>query len=495
MPLLCSLVLSVRAPVALAQVGDSNAIRVQSHEVMVPIVVLDKQRLVELRSMSRFIFNQEIRSGDFHAWEQLAVQGLGARDFRVFEDGREQVIQQVREQPQSGPPLLRDNIGYFWDFLGVGGGVWTVPVSAPASASNDNLPALSGYLVGYAPPPALSGSCHRIAVQVTRPFVLVYSRREYCNTQTSAADPLNATKLGKKLASDMASGRKRKIALSLAAFAPLTRATMMPVQIYLGFPSEPLILDGDDCARAVAGKIGLLGVIDTDTGGLALRFSDFASQATDSDYSFAPLVTLLPNPPGTRCVYDQPSHYQTEVSLPPGKYKLRVVLREGARFGRAEIPLTLEKADPSQLAISGIAVVRRFRDAAEISHGGATILPANLEPLLPNKFEVTPAADTRFGPGEPFYFYLQVQRPQQTAGPLLGIEVHLRILDAQTHKLVKQVASLDAAPYAVPGYPIIPIAGGIDIAKLSKGSYELQAQAADSTGETTAWRTASFTIE
>jgi len=483
------------APIAWPQNGDPNAIRVESNEVLVPVLVLDKARLAGLRAMNPYLLNQELQFRDFTSWEQLAVRGLTAADFTVFEDGQEQLVRRASVKPQNGPPLLRDNLGYFWDFLGVGGGIWTVPLSSVVSVANVNLPQLPGYLVGYIPPPSPSGSCHRITVKIKRPEMLVYSRREYCDTQISAADPLNGTKIGKKLASDLTSRNKGSITLSLGAFAPLTTAATIPVQIYLDFPSKPLIAGGNACGQEVSGKIVVMGAIYTDAGEVAARFSDFASRATDSDHSFGPLMALMPHVPGTSCMYDQPGRYRTEVALPPGSYEIRVALREGRAFGRAEIPLAVEKTAAGQLALSGIALVRRFRDLAADSQGTTTALPENLVPLLAKSLEVTPTGDTRFRAGDPFYFYLQVYQPLNSGASPHAIKVAMRILDAKTRALVRQIEPVNADSRATPGDPLIPIAGGINIANLRKGSYQIQAQAIDSAGATTPWRSTNFTIE
>ncbi|MGH9739421.1 MAG: hypothetical protein ACRD4X_12690, partial [Candidatus Acidiferrales bacterium] len=492
-PLLASLLLSV-ASAAFAQTDDSSAIRVQSSEVLVPVVVLDKKKIAGLRAMDPYVFGQKLNARDFSSWEALAVRGLTAADFKVFEDGQEQFVRQVRAKPRSGPPLLRDNLGYFSDFLGVGGGIWTVPNSSSHFAGNITFPPMPGYVVGYTPPPSPGGSCHQIAMKVDRPQLVVYSRREYCDTQVSAADPLRGTKLGKKLASDIGSRRKGKIPLSLVVFAPFTSATTTPVQIFLHFPTKPLTLNGDQCAHGTAGTIALLGALYTSSGNLAARFSDFASQRTDSNYFSPPLMALWPQVPGTRCIYDQPSRYRSEVSLLPGKYILRVVLREGKEFGRARMPLVVRKDDPKQLAISEIALVRRFRDVAANPRETATVLPENLVPLLAKHFEVTPAGDTRFKASDPFYFYLQLYVPPHSGASRSPVKLAMKILDANTRKLVRQIDSLNAASYATPGDPIVPIAGGIDITKLPQGSYQLQAQAIDSSGARTPWRFVTFTI-
>jgi hypothetical protein len=45
------------------------------------------------------------------------------------------------------------------------------------------------------------------------------------------------------------------------------------------------------------------------------------------------------------------------------------------------------------------------------------------------------------------------------------------------------------------GSSIIPVGRGMDISKLPIGSYRLDVQATDSTGKSTPWRSANFTVE
>jgi hypothetical protein len=45
------------------------------------------------------------------------------------------------------------------------------------------------------------------------------------------------------------------------------------------------------------------------------------------------------------------------------------------------------------------------------------------------------------------------------------------------------------------GSSIIPVGRGMDISKLPIGPYRLEVQATDSTGKSTAWRWANFTVE
>jgi hypothetical protein len=72
--------------------------------------------------------------------------------------------------------------------------------------------------------------------------------------------------------------------------------------------------------------------------------------------------------------------------------------------------------------------------------------------------------------------------------------LHLRIQDTKTGKTVKQLDPASVAAFAIPGNPVIPVGGGIDISSLPKGSYKLQAQATNSSGSTTPWSSVSFTL-
>jgi hypothetical protein len=111
------------------------------------------------------------------------------------------------------------------------------------------------------------------------------------------------------------------------------------------------------------------------------------------------------------------------------------------------------------------------------------------------RVEVTPTADTCSEAGGPFYFYLQVYDPQAVGTAPSKAVLHLRILDTKTGKIVKQLDPESAAAYATSGNPLIPIGGGIDITKLPKDSYELQAQATDSNGSSTPWSSVGFTLD
>jgi hypothetical protein len=191
------------------------------------------------------------------------------------------------------------------------------------------------------------------------------------------------------------------------------------------------------------------------------------------------------------CVLTTPSQYETEIRMAPGSYELKVALRDGKNFGRAEIPVTVEKTDPEHLAISQIALGNGFHKISGVEEGNAR---DTYEPLVSNGFEIIQTTDPQFEKRGPFSFYLEVYDPPQSGVSAQDVQVQLQIVDAQTRRLAMSIKPFAAANYAKPGDPVIPIGAGIDTSDLQKGSYILEARARDSAGDSTPWRAAKFTI-
>ena len=88
---------------------------------------------------------------------------------------------------------------------------------------------------------------------------------------------------------------------------------------------------------------------------------------------------------------------------------LRVVLSDGKNFGRAEVPLNIEKYDKKELALSSVMLCKRIRDAhaAAVESSAANFAPQYV-PLVTKGIQVTPTGDTRFKQGEPLYGYFEL---------------------------------------------------------------------------------------
>jgi len=476
----------VLIPSARAQDSGPAPIRVESHDVYVPVLVLDKKRVNELQRMNPALYDKQVLTNSLD-FGSVAVGDLLPQDFHLFEDGVEQRIQSVTPQTKFSRSF-RDNKGLAEDFVGAGSGIWVAPggMKDIAAGKELNVPEWPGYLVAYVPPGSSPGGCHKVTVKVDRQNSLVFARTEYCDS----ADPLNGTPSGKQMQSILESGKQGKIGLSLAAVPFFTNTRSARVQISVEFSPNRIARFGADCYGLP--EIRILGLIYAASGKLVSRFSDFMSRSFSPRGQAMPL--LLPNSTiPIACIAGGPS-YETQVYLAPGDYRLQVALVDGDKLGRAEIPFLVENHDDKALGISGIALAKRYRDATTDPNTMPTALPVNYVPLLSKGFEVTPVADTGFDKTQALYFYVELFEPPSAAPPPVRTQVHVRVVDADTGEVKNDLKPLDTAPFARSGNPVVPVSGGILIDDLPNGAYRVEIQAADSAGRATPWRRANFTI-
>jgi len=487
--LLYLLAVSSWSPSALAQTASGGVIRVESNEVFVPVLVVDKKRVAEFQHMNREAYWKQVVAGDWHSIERLAVPGLSAKDFRLWEDGQQESVSGVAAQGQSDSPIIFDNLSGYRELLGPGGGTWAIPLLE--TVNQNEGPDLAGYDIAFIPAPSPDGSCHEVNVAVDRPDSLVLARTEYCNARRSAADPLKGTTLGSQLRADIQSNRPGKISIAATAI-PLFTPGGTRVRIVVDYASQP---EFESCTSKPA-AIGILGVAYSDNGTRPISFSDEISRMYGDDLlGWRFWTRLAARKTNTPCPFRAPFRYETQVEIPPGNYRLQIGFRDGKKFGRADLEVTVPRQEGTGLSISGIALARRFRDIPMRPANSPTLLPQNYAPLVSEGVELTPTANTGFQKNSPFCFFFQIYEPLLLKQPQPKVEAQLRIVDANTGKVATQIKPINATPYAESGNPIIAIGRRIDISFLPIGSYRLEVQATDSAGESTPWRTADFTIE
>jgi len=508
-PMSLAVVLLCASTPAVAQTDAGGAIRVESNEVFVPVLVLDEKRVAEFQHMKRAAYWKQVLAGDWRSVEQLAVPGLTAKDFRLWEDGQEESIDRVAAKGQSDSPIVFDNLGGYRELVGPGGGTWAIPLLETPNLSEG--PDLPGYDIAFTPTPSPDGSCHALQVAVDRPDSLVFARTEFCDARRSAADPLKGTQLGRQLQADLQRNRPSKISIAVAAIPLFTSQGRTQVRFVLDYASEP---EYGSCSSNPA-EIGILGEVYSDNGTRMLSFSDKSSRMYGDDLlGWRFLTGLAARMTNTPCPFQAPLRYETQVELPAGNFRLQIGFMDGKEFGRADLQMTVPQPGGTELAISGIAFARRFRDlptqppesvaASDAQRLGnvpmrppdsSTLLPENYAPLVSNGVEFTPTANTRFEKYRPFFFFFQIYEPLSQKQPRPKVEAQLRIVDTSTGRIVSQIEPVDATPYAEPENPIIAIARRINLSFLPSGAYRLEVQATDSAGESTPWRTANFTID
>jgi hypothetical protein len=473
---------------AFAQNQPSGAppIQVKSDEILVPVLVLDKKRIDAIHRMDLRSYANEVRAPNSRLLLDLAMTGLDAGEFHIFEDGKEQKIERVGPEPG-----WNQNVPEGPGFESPGS-----PPDAPDSSRRSayyyvELPHWPTYEISYAPPPSPSGSCHTVNVKVDRRNSYVLARSEYFNTTHAVYDALNGTLLGNRMTADLYATGRGPLRLMATAFSLFGGSSAGYTDILLNTSSQSRRLA--DCTRLP--EIGFLGMISSSDGKLAGRFSGRGMGGDLYAYHHE-FPVLVPSPLADGpCYLAGTNAFEARLDLPPGDYKLQAVIRDGKQFGRTEIPIHVEGFNGTQLAISDIALGRNHRTVVAGSQRDSNASPDQLIPLVSKGVEVIPTADTRFKAGVAIDFCLEVYSPLQSTPQAGKTEVEMRVLDAEMGQVVKEVRPADTAPYRKPGDPIIPVGGGIDITNLPSGSYKLQARARDSTGQSTVWNSVAFSIQ
>ena len=274
-----------------------------------------------------------------------AVFGLAARDFHLFEDGKEQTVESatlVRDHAS----FLADNRGFLLSRALTPMGMWTNLYPNWTV----NYPAAPYYFIAYRPPFSPEGRCHKINIKVApfdesghnvttaetpltagivtavvdrRSLFLVY-RTQYCNVTHSASDPLYGTPASAMLESAVNNDRGQDKGLYLRAIDFYDESNASRVRVALDFPhlSSQADIPGFHAA--------LLGMFSKINGSLAARFSDSRDEPCLNYFGETDQELRL-----TCGHFTHFNHYDTEVNLPPGDYALQVSIDYGGTLRRA----------------------------------------------------------------------------------------------------------------------------------------------------------------
>jgi hypothetical protein len=501
---------------------DAYSIRVEPHQVIVPTFVYVKDGMTS-RSQKEWecsLANAEtfykLRLSDpFQPkdCDETEMRDLAANDFRIFEDGIEQKVQDVTPQ-RVAIVNVRDSAGWHVDNSYTPRGTWSSadlgPLLVPSDTGHsDNtgwhpssyyasgysafgpihfIPGSAGhfYRVAYVPPKSEEGSCHEVKVEVSRANTSVFARSHYCNTRHATTDSLEGTKLGEQLLNYLASGRKSKINLSLQTAVVHQDANGARVDIAIEFPWDSLEREWKD--GTLHATIGTLGMVYKKDGTLATRFSDLGCCSEDR-----------PNYLRTkkRSAHDLdasliPTRYETQIDLPPNDYSLRIVLGDGQKFGLIEASLKIDPYDGEGMMISSVALCNRFRNAEVAKQEAATASLAPLYvPLVSKGMQLSPTGNTQIRKGHNLIAYFEVEDPSVVNR---AVKVRTRLKITRNGNVKIDTGMQDASSWGQAGSSLFPVAQEIALDKLPTGSYRLEVQASDTAGGTTVWRAADFSI-
>jgi VWFA-related protein len=468
---------------------------VQSHEVLVPTVVFDKVVYAQLNKMKphrRDTYGHLVAKNE-KLWDSIAVKGLTEKDFHLFEDGVEQKIQRA----QLEPPAFRvvdDNLGKHPEIVGSGGGLWAYP-DTPKTDMRAWL-AWPQYVLAYAPAKSPTGSCHQIQVKVERANLEVWTRSEYCNTDHPVSDPLSGTELGKQLEAKANPGTLGDIDLKMNVWAFPDNPDAARVYVSLDFPWQALLYEFRD--GALHATVGSLVMVYRKDGTLAARYSDFAC----CDYGNEKKLNANEQQAESQHVAAQlpyaeallPDRYETQFALPPGEYQVRAVLSDGVHFGVQEAPLTVASYDASKLGISDVVLSRRARKVSAEATDAAVQLAKSYTPLISKGVEFTPTPNPQFWSSDTLFAYFEINDPLADGQPGTKVQVNMRITDTESGTAVDTFAPVDTTTYSKAGSPLIAVARGVLLKRLTPGVYRLDVQASNAEGKSTEWRSAVFTV-
>lgn len=486
--------------IALAQIDGPAPIRVESNLVVVPASVLDADRMrtVAVQRTSCERANTEafrnLRPSEPYLPKdctQTAIHGLTSANFHVFEDGIEQKIQSVNFEPFASIEA-RDNLGDHLEWSFEPRAKWSTTELSPIL---DAVGHGHFYAVAYAPAKFGDGGCHKIVVKVDRPHAAVFADNEYCYTSDLASDPLNGTKFGQQMERDLTSPKNGHIKLSLQASFFFTDANRSRVDVALEFPWDVLNREWRD--GKFYATVGVLGVVDQKEGSVTMRFSDLAccSSGTTNFISSSDPAALN----GAQPTFDPlilPTRYETQMDLTPGEYDLRIVLSDGSRFGRVEVPLVIDAYDGKQLVISSLVLSKRVRNASAAAQEAMAVnLAQKYVPLVSKGLEFTPTGNTVFKKTDSLFAYYEVSEPLLTTVPATTVETRVRIVNSGTGQLETDTDWRSVADWIQATSSVIHVSQEVNLKELAKGSYRIEVQATDSAGRSTVWRTANFAVQ
>jgi hypothetical protein len=481
--------------------GNVPDIRVEAREVLIPTIV-----------------------GAIGPHGEYLALHLAARDFHVFEDGKEQEINVA-----ALPDLVETRLqaGNLENPERTPRGVW----KAFPGKSYSSMITYPYYAISYRPPLSPEGSCHMINIKVDpkdesghrlttvdspenlavdsarnpignksernttevdrRNLILVY-RRQYCNVPHFENDPLYGTPVSKKLESLAAKETKNRAeeeGFYLSAFDHVDESNASRVHVALDFRNF------SSQSGIQSFEIALVGTFSRANGDHMTRFSDNTEEGCSFGVGEDSELRQMCEDKRLEFI----SHYETEVDLPPGDYDLRVAIDYGGALRRAEVPVNV-RAPKKRLAVGGIALCRHYSlHDQESSRPQLTQIVAPPMPsatrLVSKGIEFSPAGDTRFKKKDPLAAYFEVYEPLLVSGGGVHVQFEMRVIDAKTGEVKSDIGFRPADEYVNPGKAVIPISQQVAIGELSPGDYRLQVRAMDSSGVTSDWRSTSFTRE
>jgi hypothetical protein len=229
-------------------------------------------------------------------------------------------------------------------------------------------------------------------------------------------------------------------------------------------------------------EMNVLGIAYNSGGSVAARFSD--------------IVKLdFPNQKEADAFLSRPFHYENQFEIAPGDYKVTVALSAGSEsFGKLETPLVIERYASTALAVSGLALGKEVRRAADLTSGLDESLLTGPKALVSGGVQLAPYGANRFQRTERCLVYFEVYEPLLTTASPPTVGVRLRVIDRKTGAPTADSGTINVSDRVRAGNPVVPMILAAPVANLAPGSYQVEVRALDSAGGISSLRTADLEL-
>jgi VWFA-related protein len=337
------------------------------------------------------------------------------------------------------------------------------------------------YVLGYTPAEeSKEGSCHTLKVKVERGGTSVRSRSGYCNDKP--LDLLAGTSVEKELEARAAGAAAGNVGASMELPFFYTAPNTARVNVAMEIPAASLKFE------KVKGKLHA----DVNIIGIAYAAGDNAAAAKFSD-----TVKLeLANKKELEEFQAKPLHYDTQFDVASGEYKLKVVFSSGGeRFGKVEMPLTIDAYDSKKFGLSGIALSKEIHPVSDLDIGLDAVLLENKTPLVSSGMQLTPTGSNTFSKAAPAALYVEIYDPLLTAKDAPKIGLKLRIVDRKSGEQKLDTGFVSMASFIRTGNAVVPVGLKLPVETLAPGTYRAEVKAIDTAGGNSVVRTADFAVE
>lgn len=334
------------------------------------------------------------------------------------------------------------------------------------------------YLLGYVPPnPVHDGSYHTIRVKVDLPGAKIRARGGY--SDTTSHDILTGKVEGKVLEAKAESLAAGDIPVSLSLPYFYLKPGVARVNLALSIPGSDI--DFEKHGDHFRSQLSVLGIAYKDDGSPAARFSDTMNLDYERNQE--------------RQVAKGPFHYRESFKIAPGDYTLKLAVSAGGKkFGKYVAPLIVDPFSGKQFTLSGPAFGDGYVPSPLRHDDVDQSLITGSAPMVANGMQLVPSSSDRFKATAHPLVYVEVYDPLlKSSNPL--IEILYRIVDAATKHKVYSSQVFSIGRYVQPGHPLVPVIFNLPVGSLAAGSYRMEIQARDSSGNISSVRAGDFSVE